>query len=414
MNTRKSALPPREQFSLGVPLYLVAICLDTLSQQGLEGFAKSTPLVRLQPAVNGYLSEQDDAQQQWMQENMLDICLIDFDRDRRRAAVTSEKVHAALPNATIFAVSDDSQPELIIQAMRSGCSEYLLKPVAQEQLLQAIARVASRKKENQPIGQVLTFIGSKGGVGVTTTAAHLSTLLSRSHSRRSLLVDLHPLFGDAELYLGMTKYQYSFRELLENTHRLDADLLQSFVLHHNSGLDFLAAPGTLRPAKAVKPEAVSATIDFLRSQYDFVLVDCPPGLSDDNLEAIQRSDQVYVITVPEVAAVRDAARYLEYFAKINFPREKLRVVLNRCSKRDSISDEQIEEAIHAKIFRKLPNQYFEVIKSINGGDPSSGSSSSELARNLNEWASSLASEAGPRTRIAAKKSSKGLLAFLGT
>ena len=285
--------------------------------------------MKLQPGVGEYLSEQDDAPRQWMQENMLDICLIDFDRDRRRATVTSERVHAYLPNAIIFAVSGDSQPELIIQAMRCGCSEYVLKPVAHEQLLQAIARVASRKKDNQPIGQVLTFLGSKGGVGVTTTAAHLGTLLSRSHSRRSLLVDLHPLFGDAELYLGLTKYQYSFRELLENTHRLDSELLQSFVLHHGSGLDFLAAPGTLRPAKEVNSEAVSSTIDFLRSQYDFVLIDCPPGLSDDNLEAINRSDRTYLIMVPEVAAVRDAARYLEYLPQVGVPREKLRVVLNR-------------------------------------------------------------------------------------
>lgn len=391
---------------------MLSVSLDPKSVRELEEFVKSTSVVRLRREVKEYLSEQDDLPSPWMREGQLDICLIDFDRDRTRATFTAEKVHVHLPATTIFAVSADSQPDFIIQAMRCGCSEYLLKPMAREPLLEAIARVASRSKESQPNGQILTFVGSKGGVGTTSTAAHLGTVLSRSMSRRALVVDLHPVFGDAELYLGMLKYQYSFRELLENTHRLDADLLQSFVLRHNSGLELLAAPGHWEARKPAGPEALGITIEFLRTQYEFVLIDCPPGLGDENLEAMQRSDQVYVIAVPEVVALRDVARYLEYFTRQNYPAEKIRVVLNRCSKRDTITDEQIEQAIHAPVFRKLPNQYHEVVRNINSGDPSASSSSSDLTRSLREWAASVAKGSG--AKVDARKGSKGLLTFLGS
>lgn len=44
--------------------------------------------------------------------------------NRSRAKIAAEMSHAGLPEAAIFVVSSDSQPDLIIQAMRSGCSEY--------------------------------------------------------------------------------------------------------------------------------------------------------------------------------------------------------------------------------------------------------------------------------------------------
>lgn len=407
---RDKPLPPGP-FQLGGPVGLATICLDSKSAQGLADFAASTPLVRLQAELADYLTEDRDLPAQWTRSSQFDICVIDFDRDRSRARTTAEKIHAALPEVAVFAVSSDSQPDLIIQAMRSGCSEYLLKPLTHDQLLQSIARVAAKKKESQTNAQIVVFLGAKGGVGVTMMATHLGAILVKSHSRRTLLVDLHPTMGDAELYLGLLKYQYCFRDLAENAERLDTDLLQSFVLHHRSGLDLLPAPSSPHPTRRVRPEAIGTTIDFLRYCYDVLLVDCPPGLSEETLEVVQRADQVCVVAVPEVAALRNTARYLDYFARINYSREKVGVVINRWTKRNTITDEQIEEAIHTQIFWKLPNQYYEVIRIINDGDPSSRSSNSELARSLSGLAAHIAGNAG--TRADAAKASKGLLAMLG-
>lgn len=82
-------------------------------------------------------------------------------------------------------------------------------------------------------------------------------------------------------------------------------------------------------------------------------------------------------------------------------------MINRWSKRNTITDEQIEEAIHAQISWKLPNQYYEVLHAITDGDPSGRSSSSELARRLEQIAAQIGKKNG-----AAAKSAKGLLALL--
>lgn len=411
-NQKRDKSLPQGPYQLGGPVRLATICLDSKSAQNLADFVASTPLVRLQSEIGDYLTEERDLPGQWTRGPLFDVCLIDFDRDRNRARITAEKVHASLPEVAVFAASSDSQPELIIQAMRSGCSEYLLKPLTYDQLLQSIARVAARKKEAQTNGQIVALLGAKGGMGVTMIATHLGAILAKSRSQRTLVVDLHPEFGDAELYLGLLKYQYSFRDLAQNSERLDTDLLQSFVLHHRSGLDLLPAPSLPQRPHRARPEAIGTTIDFLRGCYDILLIDCPPGMSDDTLEAVQRADQVSIVAVPEIAALRNVARCLDSLARVKYPREKTGVVINRWTKRNAISDEQIEEAIHMPIFWKLPNQYFEVMRIINDGDPSARASGSELSRSLSALAAHIASTTGSKAE--AGKASKGLLAMLGS
>ena len=401
---------PQGHFQMGGVLRLATICLDAQSAQEVTDFTVSTPLVRLQDELADYFMEERELPAKWARGAPCEICLIDFDRNRSRARATAEKIHASFPDVAIFAVSSDSQPELIIQAMRSGCSEYLLKPIAREQLLQSIARIAGRRKEGHGTGRMVALAGAKGGVGVTMMATHLGAILARFHSRRTLLVDLHPAFGDAELYLGVLKYQYSFRDLAANADRLDTDLLQSFVVHHRSGLDLLAAPGAPRSPSLTNPENIGASIDFLRRCYEVVLIDCPPGVSGDTQQALYRADEIYLIGVPEIAAVRNLARLIEYFTRSGQPEGKIGVVINRWSKKSTITDEQIEEAIHAQISWRLPNQYYEVLHAMTDGDPSGRSSSSELARRLEQIAAQIAKKNGAAANAA--KPARGPLALL--
>ena len=219
-------------------------------------------------------------------------------------------------------------------------------------------------------------------------------LLANSYSRKTLIVDLHPEFGDAALYLGLTKPRYHFFELLENTERMDADFLQSFLMHHSSGLDLIPAPDGSEPPREVIPDAMSQTCDFLRLRYEFVLVDLPPGLNDDNFELLRDCDQLYLVTVAEVSAVRNLVRQIGHLRRKDIAPEKIQVILNRHQNRSAVTDAQIEKVIGQKIFWRVPNQYAQVMKTIHEGDPVAQLSNSEVARNLNEWAGAIGRKPG--------------------
>ena len=391
----------------------MTVCLDSESLSEVKQFVTSTPLVRLHAAVTRYMAEDEESLQRWMHGAAPDVCLIDFDEDRKSAIHTAEKIHEKLNGTAIFAVSSNSQPNLIIESMRCGCSEYLVKPVNHDQLLEAIARVDGRKREKREVanGQVLTVLGAKGGCGATTMATHLGSMLAKSYSRRTLLIDLHATFGEAALYLGLTKYRYSFYELAESKDRLDANLLHGFLLRHSSGLEVLPAPDLSEHSRHVAPDDIGQTIDYLRLRYEFAVIDCPPGLSKPNLEAIHRADQLYLVIVPEVSAIANAVRYLDYLTREEYSQERIRVVLNRYVKRGPITDDQIEKALRTKIYWKVPNDYQQVMRAINDGDPPSHLSDSEVAKTILGWAE----QVGKRREANGerKKGARGLFNRLG-
>jgi len=401
-----------ESFSASEPLSVVNMCLDEETWAVLKQFADSAPLIRLRSHISDYRVHDIESDPDWLGDPAPDVCIVDFDRDRRKAALAAENIHSVAPDTAIFAVSSDAQPDLIIQAMRSGCSEYLLKPIGREQLLNAVARVGGRRKERtQPFrAQVLAFMGAKGGCGVTSLVTQLGALFSSSLSKKTLILDLHSDFGDAGLYLGLTNHRYHFFELVENNDRLDSELLQSFLARHSSGLELIPAPEGNDQPRRILPGAVAQTLDFLRGRYDYILVDMPPGLSDANLEMIRHCDHLHMVTVAEVSALRNVVRHLDYLTRKEIPRERFRVILNRHQKRSLIADGEIVKAISQKIYWKVPNQYAHVVKAINGGDPVAQLSSSEVTKNLRELAAILGAKSVAPEK---KKEGYGFFGLLG-
>ena len=402
----------RESLSSNEPLSVVGVCLDDGTWSVLKQFADSAPLIRLRSHISEYRVHDAESAATWLGDQAPDVCIVDFDRDRGKAALTAENIHSAAPETSIFAVSSESQPDLIIQAMRSGCSEYLLKPMGREQLLNAVARVGGRRKErSQPFrAQVLAFMGAKGGCGVTSLVTQMGALMAGPLLKKTLIIDLHSDFGDAALYLGLTNYRYHFFELVENNDRLDSELLQSFLVRHSSGLELIPAPEGNDQPRRILPGAVAQTLEFLRARYDYILVDMSPGLSDENLEMIRHCDQLHMVAVAEVSALRNVVRHLDYLTRKEIPRERFRVILNRHQKRSLIPDGEIEKAIGQKLYWKVPNQYAHVVKAINGGDPVAILSGSEVTKNLGELAAILGAKSAATEK---KKEGHGFFGRLG-
>ena len=152
------------------------------------------------------------------------------------------------------------------------------------------------------------------------------------------------------------------------------------------------------------------TFEFLRLRYDFILVDLPPGLNDEHLELIRYCDQVNIVAIAEVSALRNVVRQTDYFTRKDIPADRLRVILNRHQNRGIINEAQIEKVIGQKIFWKVPNQYVQMLKSISGGDPLSRGSNSEVAKNLNNGREISGKKGSPEEK---EKKSRGILGLWG-
>ena len=343
------------------------------------------------------------------------VCVIDFDDDVEESSLIGERLRAGCDSGlTIFAASGDPNPERIISAMRSGCSEYLLKPFQPDRVLEALSHVEARRQGKSQVqkGRVITVMGAKGGTGVTSLALHLALNLVHRHRRKCLLVDEHPAFGDASLYLGLRRHQYSFYELAHNTDRLDNDLLQGFLSQHASGLDVLDSPEAVHAFPNATSEAIEHTLAFLTENYQFVIIDTPPGLTEDTCAAIRQSDRLAIVITPELPAIRNAIRSIEYLTRLHYPEENIDIVLNRYSRKSTLTEQEIEAVLHRQVAVKIPNNYGLIINAINAGTPLEVGHKSEIPVAFDHWADRLIG--GEPVSEEPRNGSRGWLGLFGS
>src|ERR1043165_665428 len=170
----------------------------------------------------------------------------------------------------VIVISPTKDPELILRSMRAGAREFVLES-DHEELRLAVRTHAKMAVAGGDIGQVVTIFGAKGGVGSTAIAVNLAGSMQR-RGLRVVLVDLDLHLGDVLSFLDVAG-TYSITDVLANMSRLDKDLLATSVTKHRSGISVLAQSSKVEEAEQIKAADVSALLEFLRRNYDFVIVD---------------------------------------------------------------------------------------------------------------------------------------------
>lgn len=323
------------------------------------------------------------------------VWVIDFDKNEDLAAKAATSLQGlSQGRSASIALSEQAHPELILRAMRAGCSEYLEKPLRSAQLLDSIARqsarwLASEDHRGARRGKVLAFSGVRGGAGATTLAVHLGTFLARIYGKKTLIVNQHRRLGHVALFLGLDAPSYSFCEVVRNIERLDNDLLASFVAHHSSGADVLSSPASFDDRDQENLAALERAIQFLTGVYEYVLLDCASGLGDEVLSTIACCDELYLIATQEVPALRDLSRYVERVLAYDIPSHRLKVVINRYSSDRGVTIEQIEKTIGRPVAILVPNNSSELIRSVDMGTPIAPERKSEFVTQIKKWTTGL-------------------------
>jgi pilus assembly protein CpaE len=347
---------------------------------------------------------------QRVRDSAAQIVLIDFDRKPEEAAQSAEILHQLFPGKiAIIAVSKHSHEELILQAMRAGCSEFLPCPFVLSHFTDMMVRLQARFSTLAPegaknVGNVIALFGVKGGVGTTTLAIYLATFLVRQHRKKVLLIDHHHQLGHVCLYLGLRENPYYFDELLRNVDRLDVELLTGFLTRHPSGLDVLPSPDTCAVRYSSSPHDMEHVLSFLRSEYDYVILDSSLETQNVSSVIIDSADEVYLVATPDVAALRDLSRHVENFGLDARTAPKLRIAINRSSSNDAVSAEQVEAAVRFPVSVTFPNSYAELLRAINAGEPLSPQRRSEFTTKISKWANRLVhAQSNPATDTLKKR-----------
>ncbi len=341
------------------------------------------------------------------------IAIVDFDLNPAQAVETTAYLQQLFAGRlTVIALAESRDPELLLMAMRGGCSEFLHKPYSPKMFADTLRRLETQWSNSAAapaaVGNILTFLGVKGGVGTTTLAVHLAIYLVQYHQKRTLLIDHHPELGHVCVYLGIDGTRFHYQEVVRSVSRLDSELLRGFVAKHPSGLEVLSSPDLCQGTKSLDPDAVTRTLEFLKTEYDYVIVDCPSSLDETTKAVVDASASVYLVATPDIGAIRDLSRYVDNLMLGNGTTEKMQVVVNRDSSRYAVNVAHIEKAIRLPVAIRLPNSYADLVRSANLGEPISLKNKSEFTSQFMKWANTLV---GSTAAVPEVKKASGLFAM---
>ncbi len=335
------------------------------------------------------------------------VAIVDCDRSPESSLLTIERLQELFPGRIhLIGVSSRIDSEFLMRAMRAGCNEFFPKPLDPTQLADAIRRFQAGNlvsKGPQSLGRILSFYGVKGGVGTTTLAVHLAMHLVGTHSKRVLLIDHKHELGHVALHLGIRDNIYNIGDLIKNVDRLDADLLQGFVTRHASGLHVLPSPDTCAKAHEDSREALVRVMDYLKRRYDFILLDSSMRYGTSLEALMSASEEVALISTPDLPALRDLARHIEHMNAMTDLTSKLRVVINRATAEDAVSPAQIESSIRCPISLAVPNNFSQLLEAINAGVPIPATQRGPFTQSMAAWAARLSSEAQLTVPVAPRK-----------
>lgn len=321
------------------------------------------------------------------------MVIIGLDSDPELSYETIAKLVKQLPNVCILASSRDTSSENILNTIRQGATDFLPMPVREADLAGSIKRNArlmlnARASVAADKGHIITCFSPKGGMGNTTIATNLAVSLHQVTGKEVVLVDLDLECGDLSMFLNLHT-KYTFSDVTENVGKLDSVFLQGVLAKHSSGIYFLSEPEKVEEAAAITPAQVHEVLNLLKTMFPYIVVDTEIGYGDRNLSVFDSSDLVFMTGVLSLPALKNMQKALDVFERIGFDAAKIKLLINRYLRKGDISIEDAERTLNYKVFKSIPNDFINVMMSINRGQPlTTLAPAAEVSRSFKELAAS--------------------------
>lgn len=246
------------------------------------------------------------------------------------------------------------------------------------------------------MGRIIAIANQKGGVGKTTTAINLAACLAEA-AKKILLIDCDSQ-GNATSGLGIDKdhLENSIYEVL-----LDECGIRQAMQAVDGVENLTVLPSNVNLAGAEvellevedKEYILSNTVDYIRDDYDYILIDCPPSLNILTVNAMTTADSVLVPIQCEYYALEGISQLIH---TVELVQERLNpdltidgVVFTMYDARTNLSADvvaSVRENLNTKVYNTIIPRNVRLAEAPSHGLPihlyDSRSSGAESYRNL--------------------------------
>jgi pilus assembly protein CpaE len=195
------------------------------------------------------------------------------------------------------------------ELLKRGVSEYLIAPISPLQLIESLSNLYNNP-DTDPVGNIIAFIGAKGGVGSSTVCHNAAWAMSEILKTNVVVADLDLAFGTTGLDFNQDPVQ-GIADALQSPERLDEVLLDRLLTKCSERLSIFAAPVVLDRDYDISADACDIVLDVVRQNVPFVAVDLPHTWTPWVKRVLLHADEIVVTAVPDLANLRNAKNLID-------------------------------------------------------------------------------------------------------
>lgn len=290
------------------------------------------------------------------------------------------------PLSSIIYLAESRDFGVMREVLRAGAMDVLILPDEGPMLGDLVRRALRRRQEADPTaddvvsnnaiaargrGQVLAVYSGKGGCGKTLLAATLAQTLQLDYPFTVLVVDFNLQFGGVETVLGLSGNR-SLYDLIPVIDELNEIYLRNVTVRVPvSQLDVLLSPADAEKAEQIKPEHIQRLLRVARRYYDYIILDMPGWMDENNYMALNEADRLLYVLTPEIPALKVFRQVLDMLRKLSVDTgpEHLQVLLNRVSYASEVSVKELNKLDEINLLGTVKEDYKHIKTAYNMGRP---------------------------------------------
>lgn len=285
------------------------------------------------------------------------LAVLDVAGDPAGAAARVRDARRGRPGAlSVLYIADEAELDGLGAAGLDEADEIVIRPSSVDALRWRLEAMAIRAQApassghdpvlagghldggwGTPAAPVFAVFNPKGGVGKTTIATNLASVLQLRKGMQVLLLDADTVTGHVGLSLGLP----TGRSAADSWHDEDAgyghETLLDLAANHSSGIRVATlSTNPLSHANLASARVADAILES-RHFVDAVVVDLHPSYSEVNLAIFAIADRILVPVTPDLPAMRAAIQLTEVATEVGV-RDRLALIINRANSGVTVAD----------------------------------------------------------------------------
>jgi pilus assembly protein CpaE len=350
-----------------MPVIKTFIAVDSSIDRSVVQEALPSPgEIEILGVING-LDESWNA----LQEAPIDLVAIACGGHSDRVLYFIEGALKQRPERPVVVLSEGAQNGFVRRIFEAGADDVVTLPEAPERVAFAFQKAVARRQgaataSGIALAPMVCVLGPKGGTGKTLTSSNLAVTLAMG-GEKVALVDLDLQFGDVGLTLGLTP-EMTVYDLAKSGGSIDMEKLETYLTPHVSGVRVLLAPTRPDQASFVTTDLLRDVFSLLRSNYDYVVVDTPPGFTPEVIASIDVSTHICIVGMLDSLSLKNTKLGLETLELMGYDNGRITVLLNRADSRIGITADDVSTIVGRAPDVLVPSER-EIAKSMTDGVP---------------------------------------------